>query len=110
MLFGRKNKFSPTPYMEMNPDAALELGVAHGSYARLVSRRGDAVVLVQCTQRVPRDMVFIPFHCHEYVYGVSLGQPDPYSCQPAFKQCAVRVEAIEDQQAASAINLAARAY
>ena len=70
---GNQNKFSPTPYMEMNPDAALELGVEHGSYTRLVSRRGDAVVLVQCTQRVPRDMVFIPFHFHECVNRISLG-------------------------------------
>jgi assimilatory nitrate reductase catalytic subunit len=105
-----QNKFSPTPYMEMNPDAAFELGIEHGSYARLVSRRGDAVVMVQCTQRVPRDMVFIPFHFHECVNRVSLGLLDPYSRQPAFKQCAVRVEAVEDQQAAAAMNLAARAY
>jgi assimilatory nitrate reductase catalytic subunit len=105
-----QNKFSPTPYMEMNPDAAFELSVEHGSYARLISRRGDAVVLVQCTQRVPRDMVFIPFHFHECVNRVSLGLLDPYSRQPAFKQCAVRVEAVEDQRTAAAMNLAARAY
>jgi assimilatory nitrate reductase catalytic subunit len=66
--------------------------------------------MVQCTQRVPRDMVFIPFHFHECVNRVSLGLLDPYSRQPAFKQCAVRVEAVEDQQAAAAMNLAARAY
>ena len=50
---GNCNKFSPTPYMEMNPDdAAAELGIEHQSYVRLVSRRGDAVVMVQLTQRV----------------------------------------------------------
>jgi len=107
---GNQNKFSPTPYMEMNPDAAAEFGVEHGQYARLVSRRGDAIVLVQFTQRVPRDMVFVPFHYHECVNRVSLGLLDPHSRQPAFKQCAVRVEPVEDQQAAAAINLAARAY
>ena len=107
---GNQNKFSPTPYMEMNPDAAAQLGIAHGNYARLVSRRGDAVVLVQCTQRVPRDMVFVPFHYHECVNRVSLGLLDPHSRQPAFKQCAVRVEPIVDQEAAAALNLAARAY
>ncbi len=107
---GNQNKFSPTPYMEMNPDAAVEFGVEHGEYARLVSRRGDAIVLVQCTQRVPRDMVFVPFHYHECVNRISLGLLDPHSRQPAFKQCAVRVEPVEDQQAAAAINLAARAY
>ncbi len=107
---GNQNKFSPTPYMEMNPDAAAELGVEHGQYARLVSRRGDAIVLVQCTQRVPRNMVFVPFHYHECVNRVSLGLLDPHSRQPAYKQCAVRVEPISDQKAAAAINLAARAY
>ena len=107
---GNQNKFSPTPYMEMNPDAAAEFGVEHGQYARLVSRRGDAIVLVQCTQRVPRNMIFVPFHYHECVNRVSLGLLDPHSRQPAYKQCAVRVEPIEDQQAAAAINLSARAY
>jgi len=107
---GNTNKFSPTPYMEMNPDAAARLGIQHGSYARLTSRRSDAVVLVQCTQRVPRDMVFIPFHYHECVNRLTLGLLDPHSRQPAYKQCAVRIEAIADQGAAAARNRSARAF
>ena len=107
---GNLNKFSPTPYMEMNPDAGRGLGIRHGSYARLISRRGDAVVMVQFTHRVPRDMVFVPFHFHECVNRVSLGLLDPYSRQPAYKQCAVRVEQIEDQNAAGVRNRAARSY
>ncbi len=107
---GNQNKFSPTPYMEMNPDSGKELGIEHMSYARLVSRRGDAVVLVQLTQRVPRNMVFVPFHFHECVNRVSLGLLDPHSRQPAFKQCAVRVEAIEQQEAAAVVNRAARTF
>ncbi len=107
---GNQNKFSPTPYMEMNPDSAKELGIEHMSYARLSSRRGDAVVLVQLTQRVPRNMVFIPFHFHECVNRVSLGLLDPHSRQPAFKQSAVRIEAVAQQEAAAVINKAARTY
>ncbi|MDH5729314.1 MAG: nitrate reductase, partial [Gammaproteobacteria bacterium] len=107
---GNLNKFSPTPYMEMNPDAAQELGVKHMSYVRLVSRRGDAVVLVQLTQRVPRNMVFIPFHFHECVNRLSLGLLDPYSRQPAFKQCSVRIENVSQQEAAAVVNKAARAF
>lgn len=107
---GNLNKFSPTPYMEMNPDAARELGVKHGEYARVASRRGDAVVMVQLTQRVPKNMVFIPFHFHECVNRVSLGLLDPHSRQPAYKQCAVRIEAIADQAAAAIKNKAARAF
>ena len=107
---GNQNKYSPTPYMEMNPDSAKELGIKHMTYVRLVSRRGDAVVLAQLTQRVPRNMVFIPFHFHECVNRVSLGLLDPYSRQPAFKQCAVRIEPVTQQEAAAVINKAARTF
>lgn len=106
---GNLNKYSPTPYMEMNPDAAAELGIAHQSYVRLASRRGDAVVMVQLTQRVPRNMVFIPFHFHDCVNRVSLGLLDPHSRQPAFKQCSVRIEPV-DQQMAAELNNERRAY
>ena len=107
---GNQNKFSPTPYMEMNPDAAARLGVKHGEYARLVSRRGDAIVMVQTTQRMAPDMVFVPFHYHDCVNRLSLGLLDPYSRQPAYKQSAVKVERIADQKAAAVRNKAARAY
>jgi assimilatory nitrate reductase catalytic subunit len=107
---GNVNKFSPTPYMEMNPDAGRKLGIGNMSYARLVSRRGDAVVMVQLTQRVPPDMVFIPFHFHECVNRLTLGLLDPHSRQPAYKQCAVKIELAPNQQAAAAANVAARSY
>ncbi len=97
---GNCNKFSPTPYMEMNPDAADALDIPQMGYVRLVSRRGDAVVMVQRTHRVPADMVFIPFHFHECVNRLTLGLLDPYSRQPAFKQCAVRIETVDQEQAA----------
>ncbi|MCG8312662.1 MAG: molybdopterin-dependent oxidoreductase, partial [Pseudomonadales bacterium] len=106
---GNCNKFSPTPYMEMNPDAAEEMGVKHQSYVRLVSRRGDAVVMVQLTHRVPRNMVFIPFHYHDCVNRLTLGLLDPYSRQPAFKQCAVSIEPI-DQTEAARLNAERRAF
>ena len=106
---GNLNKFSPMPYMEMNPDAAADAGVVHGSYVRLVSKRGDATVMAQLTQRVPRNMVFIPFHFHDCVNRLTLGLLDPHSRQPAFKQCAVRVELV-DQKAAGRLNTEMRAY
>ena len=106
---GNLNKYSPTPYMEMNPDAAAELGIQHGSYVRIVSLRGDAVVMVQLTQRVARNMVFIPFHFHDCVNRVSLGLLDPHSRQPAFKQCAIRIEKV-DQKLAAQLNVERRTY
>jgi assimilatory nitrate reductase catalytic subunit len=106
---GNCNKFSPTAYMEMNPDAAIELGIDHQSYVRLTSKRGDAVVMVQLTQRVPRNMVFIPFHFHDCVNRLTLGLLDPYSRQPAFKQGSVRIEKV-DQAEAARLNVERRAY
>ncbi|NQZ81950.1 MAG: nitrate reductase [Colwellia sp.] len=106
---GNCNKFSPTAYMEMNPDAAAELCIEHQSYVRLTSRRGDAVVLVQLTQRVPRNMVFVPFHYHDCVNRLTLGLLDPHSRQPAFKQCSVRIEHV-DQAEAARLNVERRTF
>lgn len=106
---GNCNKYSPTAYMEMNPDAAREIGVENMQYVRLVSRRGDAIVLAQLTQRVPRNMIFVPFHFHDCVNRVSLGLLDPHSRQPAFKQAAVRIERV-DQAEAARLNREMRAY
>ena len=106
---GNLNKFSPIPYMEINPDSARKLGIEHMSYVRLVSRRGDAIAMAQLTQRVAPNMVFIPMHYHECVNRLSLGLLDPYSRQPAFKQCAVKIEPI-DQMEAARINRERRTF
>ena len=106
---GNMNKYSPTPYMEINPDAAAGLGIDNSQYVRLVSRRGDAVVMAQLTHRVPKNMVFIPFHFHDCVNRLTLGLLDPYSRQPAFKQNAVRIEYI-DQDLAARLNVEMRTF
>lgn len=106
---GNMNKYSPTPYMEINPDAARALGINQSEYVRLVSRRGDAVVMAQLTHRVSRDMVFVPFHFHDCVNRLTLGLLDPFSRQPAYKQNAVRIEHI-DQDLAARLNVEMRKY
>ena len=107
---GNNNKFSPIPFMEINPDAAAQLGIGHQSYVRCISRRGDAIVMAMLTQRVPRDMVFIPFHFFDCVNRLTLGLLDPHSRQPAFKQSAVRIELIADQVAAARALRELRSY
>ncbi len=107
---GNINKFSPTPFMEMNPSAAEKLGLKQMDYARILSRRSSAIVLVMLTQRVAPDAVFIPMHYYDCVNRLSLGLLDPYSRQPAYKQSAVRIEKISDQEAAGITNLQARSY
>ena len=107
---GNNNKFSPIPFIEINPDLAAELGITRGEYVRLASRRGDAVAVAQPTQRVPRNMVFLPFHFHDCANRLTLGLLDPYSRQPAFKQSSVRIERLADQKAAARLSMEMRSF
>lgn len=107
---GNNNKYSPIPFIEINPDAAAELGIARGEYVRLVSRRSDAVVMAMPTQRVAKNMVFLPFHFHDCANRLTLGLLDPHSRQPAYKQSAVRIERIADQQAAARLSMEMRKF
>jgi anaerobic selenocysteine-containing dehydrogenase len=107
---GNNNKYSPIPFIEINPDLAAGLGVQRGEYVRLVSRRGDAVAMAQPTQRVPKNMVFLPFHFHDCANRLTLGLLDPHSRQPAYKQSAVRVEKIADQLAAARLSMEMRKF
>ncbi len=107
---GNNNKYSPIPFIEINPDLAEELGIERGEYVRLVSRRSDAVVMATPTQRVPKNMVFLPFHFHDCANRLTLGLLDPYSRQPAYKQSAVRIEKLPDQEAAAKLSMEMRAF
>ncbi len=107
---GNNNKFSPIPFIEINPDAAAELGIRRGEYVRLVSRRGDAIAMAMPTGRVPRNLVFLPFHFHDCANRLTLGLLDPHSRQPAYKQSAVRIEVIADQRAAARLSREMRSF
>ncbi|ORU90453.1 MAG: nitrate reductase catalytic subunit [Cycloclasticus sp. symbiont of Poecilosclerida sp. M] len=107
---GNTNKYSPIPFMELNPQIADEMGLEQGEYVRCISRRGDAVVMVMLTQRVAPNMVFIPFHYYDCVNRLSLGLLDPYSRQPAYKQAAIKIEKIEDQEAAAKLSMQRRNF
>ena len=107
---GNNNKYSPIPFIEINPDLSAELGVQRGDYVRLVSRRSDAVVMVQPTQRVPLNMIFLPFHFHDCANRLTLGLLDPHSRQPAYKQSAVRIECIADQKEAAQLSMEMRKF
>lgn len=107
---GNNNKYSPIPFIEINPDLTAEMGLQRGDYVRLVSRRSDAVVMVQPTQRVPINMVFLPFHFHDCANRLTLGLLDPHSRQPAYKQSAIRIEHIADQEEAARLSMEMRKF
>lgn len=107
---GNNNKYSPIPFIEINPDLADELDIGRGEYVRLVSRRSDAVVMATPTQRVPKNMVFLPFHFHDCANRLTLGLLDPHSRQPAYKQSAIRIEKLADQESAAKLSMEMRAF
>jgi formate dehydrogenase alpha subunit len=85
---------SPEGYVELNPEDAAGLGVADGQQVRVASRRGEIQARAWVTDRVPRGLVFAPFHYAEAAANV-LTNPavDPTAKIPEYKVCAVRVEA-----------------
>ncbi|MEC4678256.1 MAG: molybdopterin dinucleotide binding domain-containing protein, partial [Nitrospirota bacterium] len=107
---GNLNKFSPTPFMEMSPRTAAKMGIAAMDYVRVISRRSSTIVLVQLTERVAEDAVFIPMHYYNCVNRLVKGLLDPYSRQPAYKQSAVRIECLMDQDEAAKIAAGLRDY
>jgi len=107
---GNNNKFSPIPFIEINPDLAIESGVKDGDYVRLISRRSDAIVMAKYTNRVGKNAVFLPFHFHDCANRLTLGLLDPHSRQPAYKQQAVRIEPIKDQKAAAQLSMEMREF
>ncbi len=88
------NKFSPTPYVEMNSKDADHLGIKTMDSARVIARRGEMTAIVQVTECVAPGMVFIPFHFAKGANFMTLGLLDPYSRQPAYKQTAVKIEKV----------------
>ena len=77
-------------HVEINPADAESLGVRPGQWIHVESQRGRIEARAFVTRSVPRGQVFIPMH-YETVNQLTLAVFDPYSKQPAYKACAVRL-------------------
>ncbi|QDV73928.1 molybdopterin oxidoreductase family protein [Botrimarina mediterranea] len=88
-------KLSPQNiYIEMHPDDARAAGVAQHSKVAVSSRRGRLEATAFLTPTVQPGQVFIPMH-YEATNRLTLAHFDPYSHQPSYKACAVKIEALE---------------
>ena len=77
-------------YVEINPADARTLKIEPNSRVRIVSQRGQMRALAVLTPSVRAGSVFIPMH-YEGTNRLTDAVFDPYSKQPAYKSCAVRV-------------------
>jgi assimilatory nitrate reductase catalytic subunit len=77
-------------YVEINPRDADALRIVPDAWVIVESRRGRMRARAQVTHVVAPGQVFVPMHNKE-TNQLTLASFDPFSRQPAYKHCAVRV-------------------
>ena len=88
------NRAMPTAYVEMNGEDAKAANIRQGEKVVIESRRGtcELPVWIDGRGRPPRGTVFVPFFDEtKLINNCTLEAHDPFSKQPDYKKCAVRV-------------------
>lgn len=78
------------PFVEINPADARELGIRPNQWVSVESQRGELRAMALLTHAVASGIVFIPMH-YEVTNRLTDSVFDPYSKQPSYKSCAVRI-------------------
>ena len=81
-------------YVEVNPADARREGIRPSQEVIVESQRGRLRAVAFATPTVQPGQVFIPMH-YEATNQLTLAHFDPYSHQPSYKNCAVRVRRAE---------------
>lgn len=87
----------PGAYVEIHSEDARDLGVSNGDRVRLETRRGtlELPAWIDGRGHSPRGAVFVPFFDEtRLINALTLDAHDPFSKQPDYKKCAVRVTRI----------------
>ena len=83
--------YPQTIYIEINLHDAEQLGIAAEDWVTVESRRGKVRAKAFLTPTVRRGQLFLPMH-YETANQLTDAVFDPYSRQPSYKSCAVRVK------------------
>lgn len=84
----------PAAYVEMNAEDAEAMLLRNGEIVVVESRRGSAElpIWINGRGRPPRGTIFVPFFDEsKLINNVTLEAHDPFSKQPDYKKCAVRI-------------------
>lgn len=88
----------PSPMVEINPVDAERFSIGEGDLVVVQSRRGESTVQATVTERVKEGTIFMPFHWGKLLADngranlLTVEALDPFSKQPEFKACAVRIK------------------
>jgi anaerobic selenocysteine-containing dehydrogenase len=77
-------------HLEIAPEDAARLGIGSDQWVIVESRRGKVRARAFVAPTVPKGSVFLPMH-DESTNRLTLSSFDPFSRQPSYKACAVRV-------------------
>jgi assimilatory nitrate reductase catalytic subunit len=84
-------KLAPSKvYVEINPADARRIGIRSQQPVLVESRRASVTAMAFVTPSVAQGQIFLPMHYPE-VNRLTDAVFDPYSKQPSYKACAVRV-------------------
>ncbi len=78
------------PYVEIHPDDARQEHIRPHQQVVVESQRGELVARALVTPTVQRGQVFMSMH-YEVTNQLTFAHFDPYSRQPSYKCCAVRI-------------------
>jgi assimilatory nitrate reductase catalytic subunit len=87
----------PDPYIEVHPQLAERLGLQHGDWGRVESRRGQCTLPVRVVKTIRPDTIFIPYHWAgaKSANQLTIAAQDPISKIPEYKVCAARLRKAE---------------
>jgi len=84
-------------YVEISPNDARELKISPNEWVSIHSRRASIKARAFVTHTVQPGQVFVPMH-YEEMNRLTFPSFDPYSRQPSYKACAVRVAPISNYE------------
>jgi formate dehydrogenase major subunit len=92
-------QYTPSDFVEIHPDTAVDYGIEDGDMVRVESRRGEIVVPAQVTDRIAPDNVFAPIHFAETAVNRLTDEEhlDPAAATPEYKVSAVRLAPFEGE-------------
>jgi formate dehydrogenase alpha subunit len=89
----------PEPFVEINPEDAEALEIRDRSRVKISSRRGSITLMAIVTERVPKGIVFVPFHFREAAANILTSAAlDPEVKIPEYKVSAVKIEPEETEK------------
>ena len=86
---------TPEQYVEISPELARERAIDSGQWVRLISRHGAVKTKVLVTSRVEAKQVYLPLTSH--VNLLTGSHTDPATHTPAYKETAVKMEALAER-------------